>query len=148
MIEIKPATGRKNDKTRIKNKKGASGIDKNSKTFASNLNQAITENITGTIDELLEHLSDREKDFLDYQSLYELNKYKQLVQKILRLITEEGFTIKTFKPTRKHGLEMKIVQDINMKMLEIKEAITRSNKAFDLMKSIEEIRGLILDLVS
>lgn len=148
MIEINPTSGRKNDKTRIKNRKGASIIDKSEKTFSTSLSQAITENISGTMDELMEELLEREKDFLDQQSLYELNKYKQLVKKILRLITEKGFTIKTFKPIRKHGLEMRIINDIDARLLEIKQAITTSNKAFDLMKSIEEIRGLILDLVS
>lgn len=148
MIKIKPTAGRRDDKTRVKNKRDTASVSRNEQSFSSHLTQSITDHFNGTIQELMNELSEREKRFLDSQSLHELKIYKSLVQHILKLILDEGFTVQTMKPTRRHGLEMRIVKDVNDKLIEIKQAITTSNKAFDLMKSIEEIRGLILDLLS
>ena len=148
MIKIRATSGRKDEKARVKKGHDTSGVNKSGTTFSSQLVQAVSHDFQGTLDEMLDELGEQENRFLGSQSLQDLAHYKSLVQKILRYISDEGFSIKTMKPTRRHGLELRIVQDINQKLLEIKEAITSSNKAFNLMKSIEEIRGLILDLVS
>jgi uncharacterized protein YaaR (DUF327 family) len=148
MIKIRPADSRKNEKARIKRGHDTAGVSKSGSAFSSQLVRVVADDFQGTMDALLDELGHQEKRFLDSQSLYELARYKGLVQKILRHITEEGFTIKSMKPTRRHGLELRIVQDIDARLLEIKNAITTSNRAFDLMKSIEEIRGLILDFIS
>jgi len=146
MIKIRP-TGIKGEKARSGKGREASSVGKTGKAFSAQLVQTVSHEFQDTIVGMLEDLADQEKKFLDSQSLYEMSRYKSLVQKILGEISRQGFTVKTMKPTRRYGLEMRIVEDINRRLMEIKEAVTTSNKAFDLMKSIEEIRGLILDLV-
>lgn len=146
MIKIRPA-GIKGEKAQARKGRNASAVGKTGKAFSSQLVQTVTHDFQDTIEGMLEDLTEQEKKFLDSQSLYEMSRYKSLVQKILGEITRQGFTVKSMKPTRRFGLEMRIVEDIDQKLMEIKQAITSDNKAFDLMKSIEEIRGLILDLV-
>jgi uncharacterized protein YaaR (DUF327 family) len=148
MIEI-PKTNTKND-TRTRRKSGGSAkiSSVNSNRFASELTSAIHFDFPGSIDELMDELKDQEREFIDRQSLYELARYRQLVRKILDSILDEGFRTVTLKKRRADRADLSIVSDINKKLSDISDAITRSNKAFDLMKSIEEIRGLLLDLVS
>jgi len=43
-------------------------------------------------------------------------------------------------------VDFAIVEEIDSKLLALSEAVTRNNKAFDLLKTVEEIRGLLLDL--
>ena len=147
-MEITPTNQRKDNKTKskIKNKKKSSAV-KEKTGFAAELNKNITIEIDGTIDELLNDLSNQEKNFLSEQSLYELTLYKKLIKTILDKVLEEGFTTKTLRRTRKDRANFTVIQDINTKLLEITNAITRQNKAFNLLKSIDEIRGLIFDLI-
>jgi uncharacterized protein YaaR (DUF327 family) len=97
---------------------------------------------------LMEDLKEQEKNFLERQTTYELNKYKSIVQKILKTILTDGFKSKKLKRSRRDRADFIIVQDINKRLLEISKHITdNTNKAFNLLKKIDEIRGLILDLL-
>jgi uncharacterized protein YaaR (DUF327 family) len=147
MIEIIQARGRDNEKNKLKVGRRHRGIEKSKESFSSELAEAVIGNIEGTIEEILDDLRDNEKKFLEYQSEYELMRYKATVQKILKLIIDESFRTKTLRSTKKNWGDFTIIEKINSKLLEITEAVTKKNKAFDLLKSIEEIRGLILDIV-
>jgi uncharacterized protein YaaR (DUF327 family) len=148
MIEITQATKRKEEKNKIKGKKGgSSSISHSEKSFQSELEIKIAENLTGTIEEMLNDLRDHEQKFLDSQTLQEMIHYKTVVKKILSIIVSESLQIKSFKRSSKDRADFTIIQKIDEKLLEISNAITRSNKAFNLLKTVEEIRGLICDLV-
>lgn len=151
MIEI-PRTGLK-QQTRADRKpakKGGVGSTSSSK-FASELDSRIGPDIRIDMDELIGDLMDQEKRFLDLQSLYELEKYKILVRDILRMILDKGFqTQKLELSTREKRLgraEKTIVKQIDEGLVKLSSMITRSSDAFSLMKQIEEIRGLIFDLM-
>jgi uncharacterized protein YaaR (DUF327 family) len=146
MIEL-PRTGTKreeNNKLKIKKKPGS--VQSKEKTFSSQLENSISFEFRGTLDELMADLDKQEKRFLDQQSLQELARYKALIRKILKALLEEGVETKTMKKTRRNFAEL-TVREIDEKLLELSAAITRNNKAFNLLKAIEEIRGLVLDLV-
>jgi uncharacterized protein YaaR (DUF327 family) len=146
MIEL-PRTGTKreeNNKLKIKKKPGS--VQSKEKTFSSQLENSISFEFRGTLDELLADLDEQEKRFLDQQSLQELARYKALIRKILKALLEEGVETKTMKKTRRNFAEL-TVREIDEKLLELSAAITRNNRAFNLLKAIEEIRGLVLDLV-
>lgn len=149
MIEIS-STGLGRSKSDLKSKKSSTGTVSKA-GFASKLSNAIESDFVAGIEDLMTDLSDQEKKFLDNQSLYELEKYKRLVKKILKLIVEEGFETKalklSFRERRSGQSEKTVVKIIDEKLIEISEMITKSNEAFGLMKKIEEIRGLICDLV-
>ncbi|MBN1533795.1 MAG: DUF327 family protein [Spirochaetes bacterium] len=145
-MEILPANQRKEEKTTVKGKKKAHEV-KGRSLFASELQQTVVQEFQGSIEELMNDLRDQEKRFLDAQNVYELNRYRSLVQKILRQILQEGFTTKTLNRTRKDRANFTIVSEINDKLEAISQAIVRSNKAFNLLATIDEIRGLVFDLI-
>ncbi len=145
-MEIIPANQRKEEKTSIKGKKKSHDV-RGPSLFASELHNTVVQEFHGSIDELMEDLKDQEKRFLDAQNQYELNKYKALVQKILKQVLSEGFKTKTLTRTRKDRANFTIINEINRKLEEIALAVVRSNKAFDLLSTIDEIRGLLFDLL-
>lgn len=147
MIEITGARTPKDEKDKITKKGKLSSVKHGGKTFSSELQKTMAFDISGSIDELMEDLKDQEKRFLDTQSEYELLRYKALVQKIIKQILAEGLQEKTLKRNKKNWGDYVIIEKINTRLLDLTDAITRQNKAFNLLKTIEEIRGLILDLV-
>ncbi len=151
MIEI-PPTGLK-QQTRADRKpvkKGGVGGASSSR-FSSELDSRINSDIRIDMDELMGDLLEQEKRFLDMQSLYELEKYKILVRDILRMILDKGFkTQKLELSSREKRLgraEKTIVKQIDDGLVKLSQMITRKSDAFSLMKQIEEIRGLIFDLM-
>ncbi len=148
MIELTPTAPKKDEKKEIKQKKRASSVQQKGKSFTATLQRRISFEFQGNLEELMEELKNQEKNFLLKQNDYELNRYKAIVQKVLKLILEEGFQTKELKRLRKDRADFIIVKDINLRLLNISKYITGNrNKAFNLLKEIEEIRGLILDLL-
>jgi uncharacterized protein YaaR (DUF327 family) len=149
MIEVIQPGMSRDDKSKIKSKKKSSSVGKSGMTFASELQNAVAFNFADNIDELLEDLSEQEKRFMDTQSEYEMGKYKALIKKILKSILDEGVKVQSLKrpPSKSGKAPMVIVREIDEKLLAVSQAVTRHNRAFNMMKTIEEIRGLILDLV-
>lgn len=147
MIEITGTRTPKDEKEKITKKGKLSSVKHGSKTFSSELHKTVAFDIEGTIDELMEDLKDQEKRFLDKQTEHEMLRYKALVQKIIKQIIAEGLQEKTLKRKKKNWGDYVIIEKINTKLLDLTSAITKQNKAFNLLKTIEEIRGLILDLV-
>jgi uncharacterized protein YaaR (DUF327 family) len=151
VIEI-PRTGLK-QQTRADRKpakKGGIGSTSSSK-FSSELESRIISDVRVDMDELIGDLMEQEKRFLDMQSLYELEKYKLLVRDILKMILNEGFQTQKLelsgREKRLGKAEKTIVKLIDEGLVKLSAMITRSSDAFELMKQIEEIRGLIFDLV-
>ncbi|MBN1497296.1 MAG: DUF327 family protein [Spirochaetes bacterium] len=148
MIEITGARPRKDEQEKITKKSRLAPVKHGDRTFSSELHKTMALEFEGTIEELLNDLKDQEKLFLEKQNEFEMNRYRALVQKILKTINDEGLSQKTMKRKKKNWGDFVIIEKINETLLAISGAITRGNKAFNLLKSIEEIRGLILDLLS
>lgn len=127
------------------------GVGAVSNTFSSELNVTMEAEYYGSIEELLDDLKDQEKRFLDQQSLYELERYKSMVKKILKMILEKGFENRTLDLTardkRLGRAEKTIIEKIDENLVKLSQMVTRSSDAFSFLKTIEEIRGLIFDLV-
>jgi uncharacterized protein YaaR (DUF327 family) len=147
MIEITGARARKDEKEKITKKGKLASVKHGGKTFSSELQKTMAIDIEGSIEQLMMDLKEQEKRFLDQQSEYEMLRYKALIQKLIKSILNEGLRQKTLKRKKKDWGDYVIIEKINEKLLELTEGITRQNKAFNLLKTIEEIRGLILDLV-
>jgi len=151
VIEI-PRTGLK-QQTRADRKpakKGGIGSTSASK-FSSELENRIISDVRVDMEELIGDLLEQEKRFLDMQSLYELEKYKLLVRDLLKMILDKGFQTQKLelsgREKRLGRAEKTIVKQIDEGLVKLSTMITRSSDAFELMKQIEEIRGLIFDLV-
>lgn len=147
MIEITGARTRKDEKEKISKKSKLAHVKHSGKTFSSELHKTLAMEFEGSIGELMEDLKDQEKRFLDKQTELEMNRYKALIQKILKTIVDEGFTSKTFTRKKRNRADFTTYEIINAKLVDLTNAITKQNKAFNLLKSIEEIRGLILDML-
>jgi len=146
MIEKTAPSSQKEEKLKIKSRKKASRVGSGRESFSTTLDTALAFDFQGSIEELMNELKDQERRFLDAQTLYELSRYKSLVQKILKSLLEEGFKTAALRRHRKDRADFIIVQEINSRLLKLSEAVTRNNPAFNLLKTVEEIRGLLLDL--
>jgi len=151
MIEIPRADSRQQAREGVKPRTRASSGGAKISTFATELDNRISIEFTGSLEELMTDLQDQEKRFLDAQSLYELEKYKALVKKILKMILENSFVSRkldlTSREKRMGKVEKTVIDKIDENLLKLSQMITRNSDAFSLLKTIEEIRGLIFDLV-
>ena len=147
MINVTPANAKKEDNSKVKSKIKSHNAKLN-ESFNTVLTDRISFEFQGSIDELFNDLKDEEKDFLANQYLYYLNRYRSIVEKVLKKILNEGFETLKLKRLRRDKADFVIVNKINDKLFEIAREITgKNNKAFNLLKSVEEIRGLIFDLL-
>lgn len=151
MIGISRADLKQQSRTEIRSKKKAGISGTTGTKFEAEVENAISSEYVGGIDELMTDLQDQEKRFLDSQSLYELERYRILVKKILRMILEQGFESQKLEPTsrekRSGRAEKIIIKKIDENLVELSRMITVKSDAFGLMKKIGEIRGLIFDLI-
>lgn len=136
------------DKSRIHSRKDTKPRSASS-TFAEALGEEVVRHYNESVESLLEDLDQRERQFLDHQSLADLNEYKKAVKKIMELVAQEGFETKTVTSRRlTNKKEYFLVKRIDEKLKELALAITSpSSASFNLLKQCEEIRGLIFDLV-
>jgi uncharacterized protein YaaR (DUF327 family) len=150
MIEITPhsASGDK----KLDKKKGANASRSKEANFDQVLSGVIEKETDRGIDALMNDLRDQERRFLDTQSLYEMQKYKNMLQKILQMAVSDSFKTKTFDRNRRGSVErvaFSVIKQINDKVDELARIFASSdNKAFALMKTLEDIRGLLCDLVN
>ena len=102
-----------------------------------------------TIEELLDSIDKQAKRFIDNQSLIELNKYKEAIKEILTFISKNGMKSEVLRRRRSsRKADFLIIKEIDNKLLELSKHITGpGNKAFNILKQMEEIRGLVFDLI-
>ncbi len=146
-MKITPADSRKSEQSRVRKKESSTSPGGKSE-FARELQQHIVPRTDTDLEEMLEELGEREARFLDHQTLYEMNRYRETVQTLLKYILDNGLTATELKQSRfkKNQAPQRIIEMIDERLVAISRAITTHNRAFNLMKTMEEIRGLILDL--
>ena len=145
-MELKPVNAK--EQRRLDQKKTGKTVSSGSSVFEASLSEAVAVDIERSVDALMNDLNGQERRFLDAQNLIELMKYKQLLQKVLKLIMSESFESATIQRRRRDRADFFIVRQINEKVdLLTRKVASHDNKAFDLMSSIEEIRGLLFDLM-
>ena len=145
-MELNPVNAK--EQRRLDQKKtgktSASGVS----VFEATLQETVAIETGQNVDALMNDLNEQERRFIDIQNIIELMKYKQLLQKLLKLIMSEGFESTTIPRRRRDRADFFIIKQINEKVdLLTKKVASHDNKAFDLMSTIEEIRGLIFDLI-
>ncbi len=145
-MEIKPVSTKKNEQKSIRNKKTGetTHADKN---FQAELESTISTEFQGTIENMMNDLAEQEKRFIEEQSMYQMNKYKSMVKSILKMLLDSDTSVETLQRRRRDRADFVIIDKINDRLDLIATTISqKSNKAFNLLKTIEEIRGLLLDL--
>ncbi|MBP9024419.1 MAG: YaaR family protein [Spirochaetes bacterium] len=133
------------DSARIKSGSGTSSAKKTDASFSAELSNAVSEKNMRDFQDMMDDLHDQEKRFFEKRDLEELANYKALVQKLLTFISDSSFESKELSRLKSTKAPFLITKKINEKLLEISQQISRGNKAFNLLKELDEIRGLILD---
>jgi uncharacterized protein YaaR (DUF327 family) len=146
LINVTSTNPKKEDNSRIKSKLKSQNI-KSGKSFDVVMHDRVAFEFEGAIDQLFNELKEEEKSFLQNQTLYYLNRYKSIVEQILKKILDEGFETAKLKRLRKDKADFIIINKINSRLFDIAKEITNKSRAFNLLKTVEEIRGLIFDLL-
>ncbi len=146
MIPISNTKAKKEENSRVKSKQRSHDV-RQKESFGTVLNDRISFEFKGAIDELLNDLKKEEKEFLERQSQYHLRRYKSVVEQLLKKILDEGFETSKLRRLKRDKADFVIVNKINSRLFEITGYITSNNKAFNLLKAVEEIRGLVFDLL-
>jgi len=146
MIKIYPS-GKGDDRPKVQRKSSNVSVGSGT-TFKTQLESVLGHEFEGSIDALMNELREQEHRFVNLPNLHEMNRYRSLIQKILKEIGNESFSIKELSVKSRHNAKIyTVVETVNDKLLELSSAITKGSPAFALMKTMEEIRGLILDLL-
>lgn len=131
----------------------ASGAD--AKDSISTFQQILTEVLPASNDserdlqQLWQNLPDTEKDLLDHPSDRNLRRYRELIIKIARATLNQNTRIRKVRRSNSRGetVELSVVDFINEKLKKMAETILHpQNSAFHLLKTVEEIRGILLDV--
>ncbi len=138
------------DKNRIHSRKEKKHARETGRmSFADALDSEVSGAYNQTVESLLSDLEEKERRFLDQQTLADLNEYKRIVKKILELVVQEGFETKTVTSRRAlNPREYFLVNRIDEALRDLALAVTSpASRPFNVLKQCEEIRGLIFDLV-
>jgi hypothetical protein len=145
----------KKRKKKIKNKK-----DKKI-TFVSILNSEIetTENVSGVseiydiedIESVLDKVFETGEKLKQNQSLENIKNYKKIVKQFLEYIIKNTFKVEE-KTSGVNILKRKkftLVKIIDKKLESLAtDVLSRQKKQFDILQKIDEINGLIVDLIT
>ena len=97
---------------------------------------------------LWKELPSIEKQFIDQPNNENLSIYKEYVQSIIRLTLKQNVFIRDINFKQRNDKQaFKIIKIINQDLQTLNYIlINKNNSAFNLMKKIRDIRGLLLDI--
>ncbi len=99
--------------------------------------------------ELWKELPNAETNLIQNPTEENLEKYAFIVKNIARKIIEKNFIIETFKRKTRTGKEVMLttVKIIDEKLHKMMLAInSKKNTAFEILRNLKDIRGILLDL--
>lgn len=106
---------------------------------------------TRDLNTLLRDLPDAERNFLRSPSYANLEVYKRIVQGILKEVMDRNTSLETLKTRVRGGSEKvyQVVKIVDEKIQTLADFIVHpENSTFELMKKMEDIRGLLVDLMN
>lgn len=141
------------DNRTIDTKAGASKPATSSSTrgsdFRASIKDARLEIFNGNMKELIDMVKARGDRFVRAPEEGLLNSYKESVKLFLRKLKDEFLSLKEEFGTKKDG-EQKVYQTVNTAESEVsaltREALTEG-KAINLLASLDDIRGMVLDVI-
>ncbi|MBU1106511.1 MAG: YaaR family protein [Candidatus Riflebacteria bacterium] len=129
--------------------KSASGSRSTSTDFQSSIKGARLEIFDGDMRELIGIVKERGEKFLRSPEEGLLNSYKESIRLFFKKLKDEFLSLKEEFGCRKDG-EQKVYQLVDTSAAEVtdltREALS-SNKAMNLLTSLDDIRGLVLDVM-
>ena len=120
-----------------------------SDSFQSVLKTARLDNFNGSMQELIGIVRQRGEQFIHSPQEESLNSYRESVKYFLNKIREEFLSLKEEFGAKRDG-EQRVYQLVDKAEGQAdsltKEAFTQ-DKALDLLSSLDDIRGLVLDVI-
>ncbi|GAB1351559.1 MAG TPA: DUF327 family protein [Candidatus Rifleibacterium sp.] len=117
--------------------------------FKGVLKEVRLETFNGSMRELIDQVKSRGERFLKSPEEGLLNSYKESVKLFLKKLKEEFLSLKEEFGAKKDG-EQKVYQTVSVAEGEV-SALTREalneGKAIELLASLDDIRGLVLDVI-
>ena len=131
--------------------KGAEQINPTPNSFQKIMDEVLPpqneKNIS--LNRLWKDLPQAERDLLDQQSQTNLEKYRKLIMQIAKTTIKKNTVLKKIRKKNKKGewIELSVLSFID-KRLEDMVVILHSeqNSAFSILKAMEEIRGILVDI--
>lgn len=118
--------------------------------FHGALKQARRHLLEGSLNEMLIAVRRLGKQFLQTPDEKNLDEYRDAVSQYLEKISREIFALKQEMGTASQDGQQKVyqlVETVNQEMEEITRETFKQEKALKLLSSLEEIRGLVLDIM-
>lgn len=155
MIEINKTGSQKNIKEKLKTLKkdksrddfSGSALSINQSPFFDKLLEITqTEHIKLELNELLEEIDKTGKKFLSDTSLEHLKQYKSLIQTFLDTLIKKMFKVSNITSWRRHK-EYTIIEKINDRLEKLTRfVLEKEDQNINLLSTLDEIRGLLVDL--
>lgn len=123
-------------------------IDKN--TFKNMINSEKIKNNKSELEELISKVDLQRDKLLKKPTLTEVNKYKKLVSEFLKTANvKDELQRQGFSNYNRKKLTLSIIKEINEKLKNLTEVFLSDNyDAFEIIKATDEIRGLMVDIVT
>ncbi len=149
MIEIEKADARSTIKEKIKIKKKKGKIElKQSSFFDKFLEIQEVEGVKKELNELINEIDEKGREFVENPNLDTLRAYKSLVKGFLEIVINKLYKVKErMKKTYFKKKVYVIVETIDKKLEELtKYILNRESDRIKLLSLMDEIRGLLIDL--
>ncbi|MBX7059236.1 MAG: YaaR family protein [Leptospirales bacterium] len=104
---------------------------------------------TRDLKQLWSELPEAERQLIEKQSDENLQRYKQLVAAIARETLRRNTRIRKIRRRSRSGdeVELSIVEFVDERLQRMANLIhSRGNSAFQILKAVEEIRGILIDV--
>lgn len=113
--------------------------------FAQEFKESYGSQLQKEIGEMIEQLEITGKKFSENPSDENLYFYKKNVQAFFRFVSKHAFSVKEIFGRR---VDYKLINTINQKLEDLSDQVkSREVDRMDLLAKIDEIKGLIVDLV-
>jgi len=119
------------------------------KTFDELIEELIPEKKEPELNRLWKELPEVEKQLIENPTEENLEKYKELVKNIAEILIKRNMKIESIKRRTNSGKEviLSYVKVIDNKLHKMMLTIqSKKNTAFEILRNLKEIRGLLLDL--
>ena len=114
-------------------------------SFAQQIKNEFRSQLDGEIGDIIEKLEISGKRFSENPNAENLSIYKKNVQIFLSFVTKNSYNIKEIYGRR---VDYKIINTINSKLEDLSQQVIRQEvPRMSLLDKIDEIRGLIIDLI-
>jgi hypothetical protein len=153
IVKLTTDTDYKNREARARRSKGPGGsssVEKSKSPFLEILDEILPASIDQNRDlhDLWSDLPGLERDLIDHPSEENLNIYRETVRLIARMTLDKNVRVAHIYRKNRHNekIELNLIEIVDDRLHKMALMMrSSSNTAFSILKTLDEIRGLLLD---